>query len=136
MGRILKMKCKICGQFYFQETDFFQLFQFQDTCSKCQGLLDVPPLISSIPTDAGFIDLIILYPDCQIPYPHPYGLCEKYVIPLKQAITSDFGYDIILFLDAPELEQIHQWFMLMKAFKKQLYLSFSDPMIERIVMDF
>jgi len=120
------MRCKYCGTDHHEETDFLSLFSFDTACADCKKHLSEPPLFSRIPTDAVLVDLIVLYPSSNSLEVYSFLYHQKYGIALKEAIISKPEYSLVLYLDAAETLWIRQWFPLLSAYPRILFLKLAE----------
>ncbi|MBU1144629.1 MAG: hypothetical protein KJ971_02065 [Firmicutes bacterium] len=117
------MKCKICNQFFLMETSFQTLFHFEDICSLCENVYSPILQVEVIPFQGGLIHYYYLYVDLTIDFSKELYLMKYLVKPLNVAISHKNDFDIILFLDLDDYQNLPNWFTYFSSYKNIMFYS-------------
>lgn len=115
------MKCKLCSQYFMEETKLFNLFSFPDICKTCQE--DYRPTIQfeMIPIDYGFIEYYYLYDEIKT-----NTLQREYLFRYFELLINPkqkYQGNIMIILNQNNLDEIKNDIEFLKPFQKITILS-------------
>lgn len=116
------MKCRLCSKFFNLDMDFSFIFYFPEICPECKIKFEPEIHQEVIPIDEGEIVYLYLY-DIPLNLVQKNYLDRHLKIIYQYLIKSFNGYEITLFLDYGNYNNLNDWIMLIKPFKKILLFS-------------
>lgn len=130
------MKCKLCDQFFVEETTFLSLYRFSELCHTCEE--QYKPLIhqESIPYDNGLIEYYYLY-DQLILNARQVNYLNRYFNHLfKHMLTFELSKKTFLIIDRDVLETFQNEAPLILGFPNLIFLSVVRCVFENFVFFF
>lgn len=116
------MKCRLCSKFFNLNMSFSFIFSFPEICPECKEKFEPRVYQEIIPIDEGEIVYIYLY-DMPLNLVQKNYLDRHLKIIYQHLIKSFNQYEIIIFLDYANYNNLNDWIMLIKPFKKILFFS-------------
>jgi len=117
------MKCQICEEYFYKETEFANMFEFSSICDKCSILYNPQLYLETIPINQGKIEYIYLYEDLSMNAKQKAFLIKHVGILIKEMYNSKHKKAIYLILDDYLVKDIKGWLPFLLPFKNLCFMS-------------
>ena len=117
------MKCALCEGFSVRETDFLNMFKFDEICPKCKVDFAPKVLFEIVPYSYGIIEYFYLYDEIQINAKQKSYLIKNFKILYEHILTNFSDYDLVIVVDNNLYDNFQKHFKFIKGFKKLLFVS-------------
>ena len=117
------MKCVLCEDYFIEETNFLNMFVFEEVCPKCIEEYSPKLLLELIPYSYGIIDYFYIYDEVLINGRQKLYLNKHFRILYLHILANICNYDLVIIIDNITYNNFQNYFNFLKGFKKLLFVS-------------
>lgn len=117
------MRCKLCDSYYVSESSYVHLLEFSEICDSCK-LVYMPKVSNElIPIEGGRVDYYYFFKGNLLNIKQKTFMLQNMKEIYELLIHKENENNIAIIIENYEYETFPEWFIILKNFKKLLFIS-------------